>query len=295
MASDRPVPDSRPIRSPGPGFRVLACVGTSFSTWARNAPAFAIVSVACQVPVLLLLRFAEEAFLRPGAGALVLGIGAVLLSLLSWNLSLGAMTFGVLEDLRGGRATIRRCLGVAFRTLPRLFGISFRMALHLVLGGGPVIGLAVMVSALLPLPVGDGEFEFMSGGRIAFVAGVLGLALLAYLAAFATSGPVAVVEGLDHWRSMERSRRLSFGRRFAVCATLFLVAAGPVAFSVWLRVFASGLEGVPQAPEAWDWVGSGFDVLVVAPLLGAAVATIYRDLRRERDGVEAEALAGVFE
>ena len=295
MSRQQPVVEAHPSRALGPPFGVFACVGTSFSTWARNAPAFAIVSAACQAPVILVLRFGRSAFGTSDWGSLEFAVVSTLLSLLSWNLSLGALTYGVLEQLRGRRAPIGRCLGVAFQTLPRLFGISFRMALHLTLFGGPIVFVVAGLSALLPLSAGESDFEFLTVGRVVFLAVTLGLALLGYLACFAMSGPVAVVEGLDHWFAMDRSRRLSFGRRSAVSATLFLIAAAPVAFSIWLTTFARHLGGVPQAPEAWTWVGAAFDVLVVGPLVGAAVATIYRDLRRERDGVDADELAGVFE
>jgi len=295
MSRKRPAPEEPVPRPLGRPFEIRACVGRSFLTWARNAPAFAVVSVVCQAPTIAFARLVQATSAPAGARVLLFGLASVLLSFLSWNLSLGAVTFGVIEDLRGRRATLGRCLGMAFRTLPSLFGISFRMSLHLLLGGGAVGALATLLAASLPLPGGAWEFANLSDPRLWFLAAVLVVVALAYLARFATSGPVAVVERLDHWRSMDRSRRLSRGRRSAVATTLFAVAVLPVSFSIWLAYFAWSSDFVSRATDPWAWLGTGFDVLVVGPLLGAAVATIYFDLRRERDGVDVEELADVFE
>lgn len=289
--------DSPRRRAPkaGPRFSVGACVGTAFSAWARHAVPFAIVSLVCQVPVFAAIRFVGGDMFASGPDGLIRALAAMLLSLLAWNLSLGAITFGVLESLRGGRATIGRCLGVAFRTLPRLFGISFRMALHLLLGGALAILVVALVVSLLPFGETGEAPTFLSPPRVFVTGALLGIALLEYLARFATSGPIAVVEGVDHWESMERSRRLSFGRRWAVGTTLFLVVAAPTAFTIWLSFYGPAAPGAGGGAEAWRWVADGIQVLVTGPLVGAAVAAIYHDLRREREGVGADDLAGVFD
>jgi len=295
MSRSAPDASTRPARTAGRRFSVLACVGTSFTTWARGAPAFAVVSIVYQAPVIAALKLAGAGSAPSQLRSLALGTGSVLLSLLSWNLSLGAVTFGVLEGLRGRRAPIGRCLGVAFRTLPRLFGISFRMALHLLLGGGLAVFVAAIVASLVPFGRARGESAFASPGRLWLMGALLGVALLEYLARFATSAPIAVVEGADHWDSMERSRRLSFGRRWVVGTTLFLVAAAPVGLSVWLAFYAHPSVEASRDTDVWTWIATAFDVLVVGPLVGVAVATIYHDLRREREGVGADDLAGVFD
>lgn len=279
-----------PERALGRPLTVRECVPAAFVTWARNARAFAVVSVVYQLPVSLLFRLAPKP--KSDLGPMALGIASVLLQFLAWNLTLGAVTFGVLETRSGRRATIGRCLGVSFRTVGALFGISFRMAVQLMLWA--VLGGFVGFLAASLLQIGrrsHGDFPVTS---LVAMFGVMGVAVLAYFARYATSGPVAVVERLDHWYSMDRSRRLSEGRRFAIAMTLLLVSAPTMALSIGAGLMGGISGGAPDV-GIWPWIGVAIDVLFGGPMAGAAVATVYHALRRERDGVGAEDLARVFE
>ena len=284
--------ESHRSRSIGRRLTVRDCVPAAFSTWARNAPAFALVSAVYQLPMILFLRFVPMKSASDW-GSIGLGIASMLLPFLSWNLTLGAVTYGVLEARRGRRAPTRRCLGIAFRTMPTLFGISFRMAVDLLLWGGLAGFIATILAGILPFT--RATAGSMSWGSMGFILAVVGVAFLAYFSRYATSGPIAVVERLDYWYSMDRSRLLTRGRRWAAATTMFLVAAPPIALSMGLSFFAHDSDGGMLTSDAWTWIGTGVDVLAGGPLAGAAVATIYHALRRERDGVDADELVRVFE
>lgn len=291
MSRKRPAPEPSVTRALGRPLTVGECVPAAYSAWARNALAFGVVSAVYQAPVSLFIRWAAPIKMSEW-GSVARAIAAILLPILAGNLTLGAVTFGVLENRNGRRPSIGRCLGVSFRTVGTLFGISFRMVVQVFLWAG----LGGFVGALVATLASFGHPERMgtSATSMILLFAPIGIAMLWYFARYATSGPVAVVEHLDHWYSMDRSRRLSEGRRLAVAATLFLVVAPAMALSAGVSVIGGINFGV-ETPSVWNWIATGIDVLVGGPLAGVAVATVYHALRRERDGVDAEELGKVFE
>ncbi len=291
MTTDH-MPDDRPVLLLGPPFGMGRCVGASVTTWMRNALPFAIVSAMFEAPFLVLERLLEPILYGGGSGEYVVGVALTLLWFLSWNLSMGAITFGVLEARGGGRPPIRRCIRIAFRTIPTLLGISVRMIWQLFLV--VVVVLVVWAVTAVILQIEIPEVGLPPGMEI-YLYAALGVALLWYFTRSVTAGPAAVVERLGTVDAMARSRELSKGRRWAIAATVLVVTVPILVACARLTTLEQGHAGAWYESTTWRWTRVGVQHFVVSPLLATVVATIYHDLRRERDGVATKDLVRVFE
>jgi len=243
-------PPSTPVASAVPPFSAGSVIGRSFSVWIRNLVPFSLVTLVVYVPVLALAVAVPE-----GAGS---ELASRILSALADLVIGGALTFGVLESLRGGRAGIGALFGKGFGKTGTVFAVSFRVGLWLFLG-----------AILLVVP-----------------------AVLWYCALF-VAVPAAVVE--DGLRSpgdaLARSRELTRGNRWGILAVGLVILVVTI---VAVGVAAALVAALGAPPGIESFLVSAVAALLSA--FGASAhAVAYHDLRVAKEGVSTADLVKVFE
>lgn len=246
-------PSPLPAVSPTPSFSVGGVIGRSFSVWFRNFLPFSLVTLVVYVPVFALVAAAPEG--GPGWDLVIR-----LLSALADLVITGALTFGVLESLRGGRASVGELFRKGFGKMGTVFVVSFRTGLWLVLG-----------TVLLVIP-----------------------GIVWYCALF-VAVPAAVVEDRlgSSADALARSRALTMGHRWGIFAVMLVVFGVTLVVTMVAGVIAA-LGGVVVA----SWAQLLFVTALIALLsaLGASAhAVAYHDLRVEKEGVATDDLVKVFE
>jgi hypothetical protein len=256
-------------------------LGRSFSIWRKNIVTFTVLVAIAYLP---LVAYALGAYPLRGVASRSLAdvIGDFVLYTIVCGFGLGMLWFvaplavihGVLQQLRGERASLLGCLRVFLaRLLPAL-----------------AVGILVgWIGFLCTLPV-----AFLAGfvaaaggpGEAALVALAVPPILIA--CAYWVAVPVAAVERPGIVASLQRSARLTRGSRGSVFAIVLVVAA--LDFVPWLLL--------PILPGSWEGPVASWAFLLVLIALSAygAVATsvAYHDLRVARDGVGVDDLVRVF-
>lgn len=153
------------------------------------------------------------------------------------------------------------------------FGRTWRAA-------APRIGHVIGVSFLIGLMVGVGLILLVVPGVIA---GVM----------FAVAVPVIVIERSGVGEAIRRSRALTKGRRWEIFGllALYYIGAGVILFGVGYGV-ASEFGG--DRGHALSEAAIAIANLVLAPLYAIGAAHAYLLLKREKEGIDARALANVF-
>jgi hypothetical protein len=254
-----PLPPVAPAAPPpalapaAPPFSAGSVISRSFSVWLGNFVPFSIVALVVNLPVLALVAWAPSG--SPGWEILVR-----LLSGLADLVAVGALTFGVLESLRGGRAPIGRLFEKGFGKMGTVFVVSFRTGLWFVLG---------FVLLVVPFVV--------------------------WYCALYVAIPAAVVEDrlASSADALARSRELTAGHRWAILAvTLVVVVVTVVVGGVAGLVITLLRQTLPGGVQAFLVVA----VTTLVSALGAcAHAVAYHDLRVAKEGVATADLVKVFE
>ncbi|MGD0641035.1 MAG: hypothetical protein ABSC22_09845 [Roseiarcus sp.] len=181
---------------------------------------------------------------------------AVFVQLVVSSLSTATCLFGAYQIMRGRPFTIGASLMVGLRRF------------------GPVLGTSVLGGLLI-----------MVGMLLFLVPGVI-IACAIYVAL-----PACVIERLGPANSLRRSRTLTKGYRwpiFGLSLIVFVVA--------WLLGFGVGFGAARVAPGTLAAPLAG---LVAQVLVGAFAsvlyAVVYNDLRIDKEGVDIEHLASVFD
>lgn len=256
-------PLAPPPAPPAAPVTVGTLVARTFAVWKQNLPRFAAISLAAQVPVLLLgwelgAPFGPGVLARPSpaAAAFALGGGWWLLTLAgaaAGLLQMTALTAGALRHLAGHPITVREMLASGLgRFLPAL--------------GAAALGLLAFYAGLLLL----------------VVPGIV-VALM-----FCLAIPVVVAESRSPVPALGRSRAMTKGYRLVLlgaCAVIWLVVTG-IGLGAAGVADAAGLAGAALAIAVDAIFGS-------LPYVVPAVA--YHDLRVAREGVDTALLARVFE
>jgi hypothetical protein len=255
---------------------VGSVLARSFRIWGRNVVTFSLLNAVVYAPVLVygILAFAaprEDRLYAPAelSRALASYAGLVMVSFIAPL----AVIHGVLQQLRGERATLLGCLRVY---LARLL---------------PALGVGLVVGFLAFL------FTFVGAVFVGLLAAAIAAPIVAILALvpptlvgcmYWVAVPVAAAERQGVLGSLTRSAELTRGSRLAIFVVVLLSLAIQVSPFVVVQAAAPG--GVGPA--------AGLTVLLFAIALGSygavATAVAYHDLRVAKDGVGTEDLVRVF-
>jgi hypothetical protein len=234
-------------------------VSRGLSIFTANIVPFLLIVALVRAPVIALTYFGvlsltaqEDALAR----SFVLLVSS-LLTIVFGQIATGAVTYGVVQQLRGRKASFGRCLRVAAERLGAIIGVSLLAA------------ILTMFAAML----------FVIPGIIA-------------MCAFYVAVPVAVSEDASVSGALRRSRDLTRGSRWQVLGVIVLLAllAMAIAFAVGFPLgMAFGTSS--SVTEAFKQV-----IAIPAEALGAVVAAVtYHDLRTAKEGGNADDIAQVFD
>jgi MFS family permease len=187
-----------------------------------------------------------------------------LISLAAQAILTGALVYGTVEDLNGRRASVAASLSTGLHAFLPIIGLSFLLAIAI-------------------------TFGFM----LLIVPGVM------LLCAWLVTVPAYVSERPGFLAAFGRSAQLTRGNRWRIFGLLLLL----LLFSLVITMIAGAIGvgalvagGDPQA-AATDPIFIAFNVVIgtISSLVGAvAVAVLYVELRRARDGLGVQDLADVF-
>lgn len=250
-------------------FSVGTVLSRALSTFGANVVPFTLLAGLIQLPTVLAngwLLMASKDIERLGdrvrpddlqefAAPMIV---VLLLQLLLTPLSTAAVTFGVLQQLRGRHASFGDCINAGFS---RMFSV---------LGVGIVAGIAVA-----------------GGSLLCCVPGII-LSCGYYVAA-----PVAVVEGGGVMDSLRRSWWLTEGAKGTVFLILLCVGLGSGVLGNIVGFPFSG--STSTGAFAAHAVLSGIVFAVTSAFGATCAATAYHDLRLEKEGASSESLAHVFD
>ena len=192
----------------------------------------------------------------------VVSLGSFLLQTVLTFLLTGALSYGVVQQLRGNPARMDQALMIGLKNLGRA------------LGTGILVGLRIALFSLLLLIPG-----IMEAARL-------------YVAI-----PAAVMEERGGGHAIERSKSLTDGSRWPIFGAHMVVTIagvmvlGMIGFVVLM--LSGGLTGGPK-PLAFDVVTIVFTI-VVQGLTATMGAVCYFLLRRGKENIDPATLASVFD
>lgn len=221
-----------------------------------NAVAFSVVALLVLAPEVELSRYLLDR-LRHTESSALWAIGAAFLgALLVVPVATGAFTYGVLQEMRGGRPSIAACLVTGVKSLLRVLLVSITQS------------IAVLAGLMLCIVPG-----------------------LLLLLTFYVAVPAAIEERLGPLGALRRSADLTRGFRlhiFYVLGKLFF-AQGVLSFAA--RFVLALADAGPSTRAA---VSYSITALFVG--FGAtATAVAYYRLRMVKEGVDAADLVSVFD
>lgn len=241
-------------------------IGRTFTVWKRNIVRFAGVTLAIQIPSLLLgwalgsplAASSANPFARPSpeVAAFLFSPGWWALAIVGALLGLvhmGALTAGAIQHLAGRPATVGEMLGSGLR----------RIGPILVAG---VLALLATYAGLLLLVVPGVIFGLM----------------------FSLAVPVVMAESLGPVKALGRSRALTKSHRWRLLGTFFVT---------WLVLLGLGMAalGLALGAPSVGWLLSAAVNAIFGSIVYVVPAVAYHDLRVAKEGVATAELARVFE
>ena len=234
-------------------FRIGRVFDRASSVYTRNFLIFTLVPMVAYLPSLLLPASAGGMAIQNRGW--VIGLLAIILTVMLGLLSQAILVYGSFQDMRGKAVNIGESFNVGIGRLVPILGLTI------------LEGLGIMVGFMLLI--------------------VPGLILIAM---WFVAVPVCIVERRGPWQSMVRSGELTKGHRwkiFGVVILLYLVSGivGYILTSVLGAV--AGAVAATIVSLIWNGVwGAFFAVFVVVT---------YYELRVAKEGVDIEQIASVFD
>jgi uncharacterized membrane protein len=244
-------------------FRLGDVFSKSFSVFGRHVIAFVLLAILSNIPAFVMAIVMGFATL-PTAALIRFLTPAV--TIICWMIANGAMTYGVVQDLRGGNVSIAQAIAIAARRFL------------------PMIGVAISTGFLICL-----------AGLLLLVPGLIVFCMY-YVAA-----PVCIAEQVGVGASLSRSRFLTKGHRWQVFGALILIfiieaiVASAIFGVIHLAVSYAGAAVVSAATSPAGHVLS-IVVQAVFTAFNAVIASVfYYELRVAKEGIDLAKIASVFD
>jgi hypothetical protein len=241
-------------------------VGKSVGIYFRNLLPFVAISLLVLSPWIALTLYLDQAredlvaaqHAESGRAFRILGVSfasMLLMTLLSYMMT-GAITYGVVQQLRGEPAGMANALTQGLKSFGRVLGTSL------------LVGLRVILFMLL-----------------LYIPGLIELVKL-YVAL-----PAAVMEGKSAGAAVQRSIQLTDGSRWTIFASWILLTVIVAGLGALLGV-ATHMVDRDMLGSPWFQIG----VQVVMTPFGATMAAVtYFLLRTGKENVDVKELAAVFD
>ena len=238
-------PPAAAIQPGAPVFSVGTVVGKAFSVWFANFVPFSVVTLTVYIPLFVL-----AAFMPPEAGA-GWNLADRFLSGLAGLVATGALTYGVLESLRDGRASIGALFGTGIGRMGTVFVVSLRVGLWILLGFLLLVVPGVMWYCALYVAIPAAAVETRLAGSADALQRSRDLTKGSRWAIFAVS---LVVLGLG------------VSRRWGYALITLLFAAPWLDFSgMWLTKFVAPQFALLTVAGGWT-MGLGYTVVTLLAL-----------------------------
>lgn len=236
-------------------FGVGTVMGTSLRVFARNIIPFLLITGVLYVPVIV---WTMSVFGDDFAGVSnSFTWGTRLLEMVLNAFTTATITYGVVKELQGQRASIGACIANGFKRMLPALGVAL------------ITGLAVGGAFLLLI-----------------VPGIIVYCML-YV-----SVPVSVVEQPGVLASLRRSRELTAGHKGQVFGILLLIFIMTFGISMLL----GNMIKLDTMSHIRTYLYAVLGVQIVFGAFGAVVAAVtYTSLRGDKEGTSANDLASVFE
>jgi uncharacterized membrane protein len=211
-------------------FRVGHVISRSFALLFRHFLMFFLITLVAFSPLLLLRQGSEAAATDPAQALITLGIGFVLLMVLSM-FSSAIILHGTFQDMRNRPINLLESLKVAFRRLLPLLALGLIESVLLILG---------LILLIVP-------------GLILYTMWLVAVA-------------ACVVERTGPWRSLRRSQQLTKGHRWKIFG-LFLLLLVLSLVNPLLQLVLNATAGATAAAignAIWTAIGSAFSSVVIA-------------------------------
>ncbi len=195
----------------------------------------------------------------------------ILASILSYVYMTAAMVSGAVDDLRGNKVALGRCLANGLKVLLPATGVS----------------VVVWLAAIIPLLIAAASM-FLFVGIVAVPLTVAAMAAVLWVAV-----PVVTVERRGVFGSLSRAGDLSRGLRWKIYGTVLVVLALVFVVSIVFGGVFSALTYVTGSV-----VFEFLSVFVSLLLIGWAAATSavgYYDLRMAKEGADLDEIITVFD
>jgi hypothetical protein len=259
-------------------FRLGDVFAKSFSVFGGHPAAFIAIAAIILTPFYLMLL---PAVVAPGPDPLAGVLLLLVMPFICPTIVNGAMTYGVVQDLRGRPARMLETSGVLVRCLlptiviavciPLLVFVAYALA-GIIVGAigtsSPVVGrsLAVLVTiSLLPsIPI--------------------------VYCMYAVAAPVCVAERAGILTSLSRSRFLTKGHRWQIFGAFMLIFMADLIVSLIGAIFANQIGAGAQG-----LIMSYVVQAVFAAFNAVVTAVFYYQLRIARHGVDIANIADVFD
>ena len=246
-------------------FRLGDVFSKAFRVFGRHIVGFFLLAVLANLPAYL-VRLAVLQLARPSPIVPFTSIGLLAaysglpVTMICWAIANGAMTYGVVQVLRGRSMSLAQAGAIAARRFL------------------PLVGVAILVSLL-----------FWLGSVLLIVPGLIVNAMY-YVAA-----PACVAEQAGVRASLSRSRFLTKGHRLQIFGAFVLVWIVLLITNIAITAAVIALAGpVTMALRAVQVVS-----YVVPAFLGAfnavLVGVFYYQLRVAKEGVDIDKIASVFD
>lgn len=265
-------------------------LGQTLSIYFRNIVPFTLLSVVVMSPWAALLLTAPMMTGGPPRGreelleyCLTQGGAFVLQNLLNYLLT-GALVFGVVQQLRGQRASMGASLQMGFRNLGRSIGTALLIGLRLLLFCLPSVALVLVASQMrgrVFLPIG-----------IVVAMGMLVPAVMEFIRLYVAL-PAAVMEENGGGPAIARSKSLTDGSRWPIFGALIVIS---IATGMVAAVALVPIALLVDDPDGMLQLLSTIAMTVLSQGLAATMmAVTYFLLRRGKENADPAALASVFD
>jgi len=250
-----------------PSFRIGQTIATSLSIWVRKLPTFILLSIVSNIPLVVVgLMLFGGTFDIGAAIAAHSPFGEIavimLVTMACYQLLTAAITYAVIQQLRGQPASFVSCLTVA---LGRLV---------------PAVLTGLIATILM-----------MLGMLLLIVPGMI-LATMYWIVV-----PVCVAEKVSFMTCLSRSAELTKGARWRVFGLLVIIGVVQLCIQKIVGLIIQGLviDASPAKSFAVAFSGLFLNQMIIATIVAAVAACGYYYLRVAKEGVDIDQIAAVFD
>jgi len=250
-------------------FRLGDVFSKAFRVFGRHIVAFFLIAVLANLPAYLVrlaivqLATPSQIVPLPSLGLLVTYASAPV-TMICWAIANGAMTYGVVQDLRGRTMSMVQAGAIAVRRFL------------------PLIGIAILVALLFWL------------GFVLLIVPALIVHCLYFVAA-----PACVAEQAGAGASLSRTRYLTKGHRLQIFGAVALIFILWVILNFAITSVSASAAIALGGPATTALRAVQIVSFVVQALFGAfnavLVGVFYYQLRVAKDGVDIDKIASVFD